>query len=121
MPEPAPTFTLWLEFETYAGGYPQPGDDPDCDFCNALVRADGRVCGLNIWTFRFLDHVRRFDEFTGEPKPAIERFLLPPDLLVERLDRALIEASIATLLLEDFPPQWCWKDEQERTEDENDR
>lgn len=110
----AATFSLWLEFEHYADGYPQPGDDPWCDFCNALIGSNGRVCGINVWTFGFVDHARRFDEVTGAAKSAIDRFLVPPDLLVEKLDRDLIEAAIASLLARGaWPERWRWRDANE--------
>jgi hypothetical protein len=106
----ARAFSLWLEFEHYVGGYPQPGDDPHCDFCNAEITADGQVCGITVWTFGFVEHARRSDEFTGAAKPEIDRFLLPPDLLVEKLDRGLIEEAIADLLgREPRPTQWLWR------------
>lgn len=109
----AQSFALWLEFEQYAGGYPQPDDDPDCDFCNATVRTDGRTYALNIWTFAFLEYARRFDEVSGEPKPERERFLLPPDLLVERLNRGSIEEAISALLRKGpLPMHWRVSDDE---------
>lgn len=108
-------FSLWLEFEEYTDGDPQPGNDPTCDFCNAIVRMNGKAYGSDIWTFGFIDDTRRHDAFTGVPKPEIERHLLPPDLPVERLDRTLIEEAIACQL-QRHPPspvQWRWHEENE--------
>lgn len=106
----ADAFSLWLEFEHYADGYPQPGDDPYCDFCNAEIRSNGQSCGITVWTFGFIEYARRFDEFTGAEKTGIDRFLLPPDLLVEKLDRGLIEEAIAGLLgRSPWPAQWRWR------------
>lgn len=102
-----PAFSLWLEFETYADGYPQLGDDPRRDFCNAIATVDGRRYGINIWTFDFVDYARRFDEITGQRRAQPETFMLPPDLLVERLERPVIEHAIATLLLAGpLPAHW---------------
>ncbi|MBL8262198.1 MAG: hypothetical protein JNM58_07230 [Xanthomonadaceae bacterium] len=111
---PPPAFTLWLEFEQYAGGYPRPGDDPTCDFCNAIVRMDGKACGSNVWTFGFIEYTRRHDEATDQPKSEPGRFLLPPDLLVGKLARALIEEAVAFLLGQyaPSPTQWQWHDEE---------
>lgn len=110
------TFSLWLEFEEYGASHPQPGDDPACDFCNAIITMDGRSCGINIWTFGFIEYTRRFDESTGLPRPEPERFLLSPDLLVERLERPLIEAALSTVLDRDgWPAHWEWHDAEETT------
>lgn len=111
---PLPPFSLWLEFEEYAAPYPQPDDDPACDFCNAIISKAGRHCGITIWTFGFLEYTRRFDYFTGLPRPEPESFLVPPDLLVERLERLHIERSLATLLERDgWPAHWEWHTDQE--------
>ena len=110
------TFSLWLEFEEYGASHPQPGNDPACDFCNAIITMDGRSCGINIWTFGFIEYTRRFDESTGLPRPEPERFLLSPDLLVERLERPLIEAALSTVLdLHGRPAHWERHDAQETT------
>jgi hypothetical protein len=36
-------------------------------------------------------------------------------LLVERLDRALIEEAITTLLQKGDPQQWFWRDDEDET------
>lgn len=108
-------FSLWLEFEEYAGGYPQPGDDPACDFCNACATVNGQQYGINIWTFGFVEYARRFDYRTGQAKsPA--RFMLPPDLLVERLDRPTIECAILELIEQgSIPAHWLTRNIEDET------
>ena len=100
-------FSLWLEFEAYADTYPGPDDDPECDFCNASITIDDIVFGINIWTFGFVEYARSFDETSGEAKPEKARFLIPPDLLVDRLDRTTIEHAIHALLSQgSLPSHW---------------
>ena len=98
-------YVLWLEFEQYAGGYPGPDDDPGRDFCNALLTVGSKKYGLNIWTFAFLDYAREFDD-DGTRFAERARFLVPPDLLVERLDRETISAAIESLLGSGLPSSW---------------
>jgi hypothetical protein len=99
-------FTLWLEFEEYADPYPSGDDDPLCDFCNAMVTVGEATYAMNIWTFAFVDIARRFD-VAGAPLDSPNIYLLPPDLLVERLDRATIERSVRDLLSKgELPANW---------------
>ena len=89
-------FDLWLEFEHYADPYPGRDDHPLCDFCNAAFSLDGMRYAINIWTFAFVEHARRLDD--GMPRDTPADYLLPPDLLVERLDRMTISLSIQDLI-----------------------
>lgn len=98
-------FALWLEFEQYAEGYPGPEDDPTRDFCNAVLTSGGYKYGLNIWTFGFLEYAREHDDF-GNRRAQPSTFLVPPDLLVDRLDRELITAAIASVLDTGLPESW---------------
>jgi hypothetical protein len=101
-----PTFKLWLETEEYKTA---PDFDDPCDnFCNiAVTLADGRRYAMNVWTFDFLPFAR-YDwpyEIVAEKEPA--KYVLPPDLFVERLDRASIEAVIVQLLANnEMNPAW---------------
>ena len=100
------SFELWLEFEHYARGYPAASDDPRVDYCNAMLTLpDGTSCGLNVWTFGYLSWLLQHHE-DGSTLEQPRRFLLPPDLLVEVLDRASIEQAIRLLLRDGVPPQW---------------
>jgi hypothetical protein len=98
-------FVLWLEFEQYTGGYPGPDDDPYCDFCNAILTVGDRSYGLNIWTFDYLSYARQFDD-AGNPLAEPASFLVPPDLLVERLDRDVISNAIDSILQVGVPDTW---------------
>jgi len=99
-----PAFELWLEFEHWE---PKPDDDPTADFFNMQVKlTDGRRYAMNVWTFKVIDKLRYpwpYQEGVGEP----QEYLLPPDLFVERLDRALIERVVAQMLLKgEMKTEW---------------
>jgi hypothetical protein len=88
------TFQLWIEFEHYAA---KPDDDPADDFFNMMITmSDGSQFALNIWTFAYLRREREEAEASGESLGG--RYLLPPDLFVERLDRALLEEIVSDLI-----------------------
>lgn len=113
-------FSLWLEFEIYEGGYPGPDDDPSCDFCNAMITLDGVRYAVNIWTFGYVDFARRHDNVGNEVNRP-RAWLLPPDLIVEKLDRALITQAIMEMLQEGgLPDAWVVPDTDETAADEPD-
>jgi hypothetical protein len=89
-----PSFELWLEFEHWQ---PTPEDDPADDFFNMIIRLeDGRRYALNVWTFAYFTRALAETRATGEALSG--RYLLPPDVFVERLDRGLLEEVVADLL-----------------------
>ena len=90
-------FSLWLEFEEYCGGYPSLKDDPQCDFCNVQVRIGSALYAANVWTFGYIA-VARNEDVVGTPLETPSAWLLPPDLLVERLDRPTITCAVEELL-----------------------
>ena len=100
-------YSLWLEFEEYADGYPGPDVDPQCDFCNAKVTVGSRAYALNIWTFVFLEVARRTDP-ARVPLAEPARYVLAPDLFVERLDRTTISHAIGDLLAAGGLPE-AWR------------
>ncbi|MGN7833197.1 hypothetical protein ACTJI2_16470 [Pseudoxanthomonas sp. 22568] len=103
-------FSLWLEFEQYADGYPGPEDDPACDFGNIQVRFGELRYAANVWTFAYLDKVR-CEAMTGSEGATPVRWLLPPDLLVANLDRETISLAIDELLATDgLPESWLIPD-----------
>lgn len=92
-----PPFRLWLEFEHWQ---PQPGEDPTDDCFNMQVELDdGRKYCLNVWTFRFLERARRVRELESEV--LVGKYLVGPDLFVEKLDRPLLEQVVAELFATD--------------------
>jgi hypothetical protein len=94
MPASIPHFSLWLEFEHLQ---PTPDEDPANDFFNMIiVLADGQRYALNVWTFAYFARAQAEDRASGEALGG--RYLLPPDLFVERLDRGLLEEVVADLL-----------------------
>lgn len=87
-------FTLWLEFEHVEHDYPV---DPYKDFFNCVIRTeDGRDCALNVWTFGVVGEFVEHDRASG--KNLSGRYMLPPDLLVEKVDRDLMEEVVRELL-----------------------
>ena len=113
MTTPPTPFELWLETE--AGDPDQPANRPRENFCNITVATDdGRRYALNVWTFDFLPLARYpwpHDPHQGAP-PA--RYVLPPDLFVESLDREVIEGVVAELLGSgQMRDAWLTMDEEE--------
>ena len=86
-------FELWLESE-----HATPRGDPTDDFANVEVRLrDGRCYALNVWTYSFVRRCRfpwPYEEGKGTPA----EYVLPPDLLVERLDRETLERVFKELI-----------------------
>jgi hypothetical protein len=90
---PEPQFDLWLEFEWWE---PQADDDARTDFFNMKISLpNGKSYGLNVWTYDYFQVARHQDaasEMLGGG------YLIPPDLFVERLDRALLERVVVALI-----------------------
>ncbi len=87
-----PTFQLWLEFELWEESY-----DPEEEFFNMLVTLDnGKKYALNVWTYRYLELARKENIQTTECLGG--KYLIPPDLLIEKLDREMITEIITDLL-----------------------
>jgi len=105
-------FDLWLEFEV---GDPidQPANSPVQNFANIAIRlSDGRRYCLNVWTFDFVPLARYpWPYKTTDEVPA--KYLIPPDLLVERLDRVTIQSVVSEMLAAgELRPEWrCADDE----------
>ena len=90
-------FTLWLEFEHTT---PTDGDDLEDDMFNMQINvATGNKYALNVWTYEFLRHAVAQCKRDGENLN--EKYLEPPDLFVERLDRKLLEEIVADLIKRD--------------------
>lgn len=111
MPETR-SFELWLEWEQYD---PAVEEEPD-GFANVQVQlSDGRRYALNVWTFGFLQPARYpwpYEEGTGTP----DEYLLPPDLFVERLDRATMERVVRSMLAKgEMRPEWLCPTEEAET------
>lgn len=106
-----PNFSLWLEVEC---GEPldQPANRPTQNFCNIKIWLDNnRTYALNVWTFDFLP-LARYPSYKVVPNVELEKYLLPPDLFVERLDRPTIEAVVRELLINDeMKDEWLCSEE----------
>jgi hypothetical protein len=91
-------FELWLEWET---GDPldQPANRSHENFGNIVITlSDGRRYALNVWTFDFLPLARLPWPHAHQPDVQPASYVLPPDLFVQSLDRATIEAAVADML-----------------------
>lgn len=108
-------FELWLEFEIWIGA---PPDDPTDDFFNMVITfPDGREYALNVWTFKYIERGR----FRNNPQsPNIAgKYLIPPDLLVEKLDRRLIHRVVTDLIdTGQLNEQWLVERDEDDDEDE---
>jgi len=91
------SFLLWLEFEAHEGGYPGPNDDPECDFCNVQIQVGSVLYAANVWTFGDIDRAR-MESGTGQRLSNQATWLVAPDLLVSRLDRATIATAVSELI-----------------------
>lgn len=88
-----PKFTLWLEFEEVK----IRNRNSEIGFCNIGVKLeDGRRCGLNVWTYQFLEFTVHENRRTGENLSGL--YQTPPDLFVRELTRECIENTIQDLL-----------------------
>ena len=102
-----PVFELWLEFEHWE---PKPEDDATDDFFNMQVRLpDGQFYAFNVWTFKFLQRAR-YSEVSGE----MQEYVLPPDLFVEELNRALLERVVTRMLAQgEMKSEWLYAPDEE--------
>jgi len=74
-------FSLWLEFEQYDG---QQTEEPGNDFCNIQIELHtGELYAINVWSFEYMRSI--LDEQT---------YIVPPDLLVQRLNRKCITEAV---------------------------
>ncbi|PSB52168.1 hypothetical protein [Chamaesiphon polymorphus] len=100
------SFELWLETEEYETDLDVT--DPCDNFCSiAVTLADGRRYAMNVWTFNFLPLARYDDNYDIREGQEPAKYVLPPDLFVERLDRATLETVIVDLLAKNLMnPNW---------------
>ncbi len=89
---PLPGFTLWLEFELWQDAY----DPEDAVFNMTITLSDGKYYALNVWTYSCSSRVVSEAQYWGENLAG--KYMLPPDLFVARLDRALLEAVVSHLI-----------------------
>lgn len=86
-------FELWLEFEHWESGE----GEPEGDFFNMQIAlSTGEKYALNVWTYDSIGKAVAEAKETGEGMEGA--YLFPPDLFVERMDRALLEEVVADLI-----------------------
>lgn len=100
-----PAFQLSLEFELW------DEFDREEDFFNmGVYLEDGSHYALNVWTHKYLGRAKEKDIQTGEN--LFGAYLIPPDLLIEKLDRDLIQATITDLFRRgQMKAEWLVMDE----------
>ena len=87
-------FDLWLEFEHWGR---REGSDPEDDFFNMSIRMPGgEKYALNVWTYKFLERARGEDKSSAENLSG--KYMVAPDLFVERLDRQLVTEVVEDLI-----------------------
>jgi hypothetical protein len=85
---------IWLEFEWSSVDNTTTDDD---DAFNMQIRLhNGKKYALNVWTFKALERFHQTDTLIGDNMSG--RYLIPPDLLVERLDRQIIEQIVTDII-----------------------
>ena len=85
-------FDLWLEFEHWVG----PRKKEDVSFNMTVSLNDGREYALNVW---LIDSVPEIVRDPDECEEALDaQYCIGPDLLVERMDRPLLERIVARLI-----------------------
>jgi hypothetical protein len=111
MGERTTDFELWLEFEVGAD-LDEPANRPTENFANiAITLPDGRRYCLNVWTFDFLPLARYSWPYEKNADEVPAKYVIPPDLFVERLDRPTIEAAVSDMLSAgDLRTEWLCTD-----------
>ncbi len=89
-------FDLWLEFEHWEW---EESHDPEDDAFNMQIRlANGETYALNVWTFKLFSRLRERDRESGQSLSG--KYMVAPDLFVERLDRNLVTEVVRELISE---------------------
>ena len=85
---------VWLEFEEWSE---KQDDNPrDEAFIMEIVLSDRRKFALNVWTYAHIE--------TARSKPGLEsselhgKYVVGPDIFVEKMDRELLEKVAQDLL-----------------------
>lgn len=99
-------FELWIETEQ--GDPADKANRPTENFCNIRFSLnDGRSYALNVWTYDFVQFAKYEWPYDTEVSDRTELYVLPPDLFVERLDRATLENVVSKLIEKnDLQDRW---------------
>ena len=107
-------FELKLEFEI---GDPvdQPENRATENFAHIMIKlSDGRQHCLNVWTFDFLPLARYSWPYEENADEVPAKYVIPPDLFVERLDRITIQAVVSDMLAAgELKPEWLCTDDED--------
>ena len=96
-----PKFQLWLEFELWEENY-----NPEEEFFNMSVTLDnGKKYALNVWTYKYFELARKLDIQSNDCLGG--KYLIPPDLLIEKLDREMIVDIFDDIIRQNsLKPEW---------------
>lgn len=87
-------FNLWLEFELW---HQQEAFDPEDEIFNMQIdMIDGKRYALNVWTYKSIWRAVKDCQESGDCLDAA--YLQPPDLFVQKADRALLERVVSDLI-----------------------
>jgi hypothetical protein len=102
-------FELWLEFETDPD---QTANRATENFANIVITmSDGRRYCLNVWTFDFLPLARYSWPYEKQADEVPAKYVIPPDLFVERLDRITIQAVVSDMVAAgELRNEWLCRD-----------
>ncbi len=102
-------FELWLETEI--GDPSKPAHRDTENFCSIEVTlTNGRRDAMNVWIFDFLPLARYPWPDRAISGRELEKYLPAPDLFIETLDRATIEAIISKMFAKnELRSVWLWE------------
>ena len=103
----AKKFKLWLEFKIWE---PKADDDIENDFFNMQIELDtGETYALNVWTFKYLQTA--LEEQKQERGVLGTKYMVTPDLLVEKMDRDLLIEIVNDLIINnELKEEWIIPD-----------
>ncbi len=98
-------FTLWLEFEEWES---KSDDDPYNDYFNMQIMFEnGENYALNVWTVNFFE-----SELKELGKIGKAKYLMCPDLIIEKMDRGVLEQCIMEMIKKgELKKEWLIKND----------
>ena len=102
----ATKFRIWLEFEEWETDQKY---DPFNDFFNMTIEFDnGKKYHLNVWTIQYLKTA--FEEQLSERGSIGGKYLVMPDLIVEKMERELLLDIVNDMITNnELSEEWLYK------------